>query len=185
MSGCDPRSEKYFFWENKLSMDKCALAAKQTDSDLIYDYNTFNFFLQGDDCEKVHNRISCFAENYPNLRFRDGYGVGECKIDTDSKLRYEPLTHGREHQQLNTRLFYAVPNFARGGLVTNVETVLKNATDTKILHKECDKLAEKDFDRFVDLLNCGKNAYTQPYTLSAGEDSRQIWRQHLRSCTRG
>jgi hypothetical protein len=176
--GYNPQKQQHFMWENKLAQDRCALAQKQRDNDSLYEYNTFNYFLKGENCQTVNQEISCFAADYPNLHFREGYGISSCVVDEDSKLRYEPesLTHGRERQSLNTRLFQAVPNFGRGGLVANTDTYLKNGMDTTYL-RECDRLTERNFDRFYVLSECAVEQAKVPYLLSPGADSRQLWRQ--------
>lgn len=174
--GFNPQKQQHYMWENKLTMDRCALAQKQNDNDVIYDYNTYNFFLRGEDCKSVNEKLNCFAADHPNLRFREGYGIGECVIDQDSRLRYEPLTHGRERQVLNARLFQAVPDIGRGGLVPNTDTFLKNGIDTTQI-RQCDRLTERDFDRFYVLSECASEQARVPYMLSAGVDSRELWRQ--------
>lgn len=174
--GCNPKKQQHFMWENKLSMDRCALAQKQKDSEFMYDYNTYNYFLNGLDCKTKYDEMKCFAADYPNLRFREGYGINECTIDADSQLKHEPPTHGREKQSLNTRLFQAVPNFGRGGLVPNTETYLKNGMDTTQL-RQCDRLTERNFDRFLVLSECDTEQAKVPFLLSAGADSRELWRQ--------
>ncbi len=177
---CHPQKEKQFNWENKLTQDKCALATKQTDNELVYDYNTFNFFTRGS-CDTI-NCISDFAYDYPNLRFRNGYGVAnECVIDDDSKMRTETLTHGRERQPLFTRQFFAVPDYGRGGLVPNTETFLQNGQDTTYL-RQCDRVTEKNFDRFVPLVGCADVQKHDPVLESVGLNSRELLRQHRRSC---
>lgn len=163
-------------WENKLTTDRCALATKQNDNDYVHDYNTFNFF-NGGDCQTFKCAIDA-SYNNPNLLAQDGYGLGPCVIDEDSQLKLDPtnLTHGKERQPLFSRVFYAVPNYSKGGLIPNTETYLKNATDTSMI-RQCNRITEKDFDRFIPLPSCGEQQMKVPYTLTLGQDSRKLMRQ--------
>lgn len=172
---------KKYNWENKLTSDRCALATKQNDNDYVYDYNTLNLF-NDTSCSKVKCARESAYEN-PNLHFQDGYGTSPCVIDEDShlKLDQDNLTHGRERQPLFTRVFSAVPNYGRGGLVPNTETYLKNGIDTSSV-RLCDRITERDFDRFTPLPGCGADQMRVPYTLTLGSDSRKLMRQHIQQC---
>lgn len=173
---------KNFMWENKLTQDKCALSVKQKDNEYVYDYYTYNYFNQGA-CDKL-KCVGEFANDNPNLTYRDGYGVANgCVIDEDTQIRMDNLTHGKERQPLYTRQFYAVPNYGRGGLVPNTETMLINGIDTTSL-RECDRLTERDFNRYQPLPNCGEQVLTVPYLLTIGKDSREIMREQRASCAR-
>lgn len=172
---------KFFDWENKISMDPCALLTKERENESIHDYRTYNFYQDGD-CEESARRVQEFAMEYPNLRFRNGYGVASsCTIDDDSKLRYSSeVTHGPERRQYQTRSFQAVPAFNRGSCAPNTESFLINGLDTTPL-RQCDRLAERNFDRFIPLLSCVEkhieaSALALPKTHTIGENSRDMVR---------
>lgn len=158
-------------WENKLSMDACALRQKTSDNEEILSYNTVNFY-DGCDSTKKTELIS----KYPNLRYREGFGVANaCVIDSDSAVRMVQPTHGPERRQLFSRNFQAVPSFGKGCLdVTVTESLLKNG---EAVHK-CGRFSERDFDRFVPLTPC-----MQTWVKAQGENhipiganTREIWR---------
>ena len=143
---------KYFDWENKISMDPCALLTKDRENESIIDYNTYNFY---GNCEDNIAKLIDFSSQYPNLRFRDGYGVANsCVIDAESEMRMSSeVTHGPEKRQYQVRNFQAVPAYNRGSCAPNTESYLINGMDTTLL-RQCDRLSERDFERFEPLLGC-------------------------------
>ena len=147
-----------FDWENKISMDKCALLAKERENMSMLEYHTFNYF---GNCTERLNKINEFSTKYPNLRFKDGYGVANCLIDNDTQMRFDNtrLTHGPEKRQYHVRNFQAVPYFGRGSCAPNTESLLKNGEDTSKL-KHCNILTETDFNRYVPFIDCIKNYVT-------------------------
>lgn len=172
-----------FNWENKLSQDACAQLSRQRENEGINDYVMFNFYKE--DCKKTAEKLEKFAYDNPNLRFRYGYGVADaCVIDNDSVSRYSTeLTHGPEKQQLQMRNFHAVPDFSRGTLAPNTESLLINGLDTSG-ERECDRLTEKDFNRFVPYVDCFDKfienaAIALPEMNSIGANSRDIVRQAM------
>jgi len=173
-----------FNWENKLSQDSCALLAKSRENESVVDYLTYNYYTNGDFDARMQE-LNKVAWNNPNLRFRDGYGVASGqRIDEDSMTRYDSeITHGPEKRQFYVRNFQAVPDFARGSCAPNTESLLKNGIDTSP-EKECNKLVEKDFDRFVPYNECmdkfiEQGARSLPEMLTIGVNSRDIVRQSL------
>jgi len=167
---------KLFDWENKLSMDTCAQKLKDTGNVAYMDYNLQNFY--GPPCESKSGAVRAeLVSKYPNLRYREGYGVASgCAIDADSDVRLVAPTHGPERRQLFTRNFKAVPAFNRGCLdMTTVESVLKNGESEE---RQCGHLAESDFDRFTPLTPCMKD-WVKGHGAAAipvGANTREIWR---------
>jgi len=162
-------------WDNSLIADKCAQAAKEGDNKAIMDYSIYNYFNEGQcDTPADKSRASLIGQ-YPNLRFKDGYGVANgCAIDADSAARIVPPTHGPEKQQLFARNFQAVPDFGRGCLnLTDTESLIMNRLDTR----ECGFLAERDFDRFTPLTPCmQKHVAGQTSSVERPIDTREMWR---------
>jgi hypothetical protein len=139
-----------FNWENKLSMDDCALCIKQNENESINSYNLWNFYTDAyayadadADCAQTSRKLADFASQYPNLRYREGYGVANsCTIDADSAAKYSGLTHGPEKRQFFIRNFQAVPDLSRGCSSTDVESALLIGQDTK--HIPCDIIPENN-----------------------------------------
>lgn len=168
---------KIFDWENKLTMDSCALQAKENDNISIVDYYTYNSINCENQDSKPCSKTDLMYYN-PNLRFRNGYGLTDaCNVETDSKARYVQFTHGPEKKQLCVRNFKAVPDFAKGNLsITTIDSYLKNALDTSV-DKDCAKLSEKTIQRFIPLNDCVKNhidKYSPNY--EHGVNTRELWR---------
>lgn len=145
----------YFDNGNKLRQDACALDARDRENQSQIDYNTFNFFHAGGTCTEVEQKVKSLANEYPNMRFRVGYGVASsCTIEEDNKMRYgADVTHGPERRNLNSRNFVAGPNFSRGQLIPNLESVLITGVDT-INERDCYKLAESQYGVFPPMSSC-------------------------------
>lgn len=179
---------KEYNWENRVSMDRCALVAKERENESIVEYNTYNFFTN-EDYERRVKELNAIAWENQNLRFRHGYGIAnEQVVDEDSRARYgaDRLTHGPERRQYNTRNFMAVPDFSKGGCAPNTEMWLKTPMDTHDL-KQCDRVAEKAFDRFVPFNDCMKTFITNgaraiPELHAIGSNSRDMIRNSNNKC---
>jgi hypothetical protein len=141
--------------ENHLSQDDCALLARTLVNKSIADYTLFNNFFTANCKGGQTEKISEFMTNNPNLHYRDGYGfASSCGVDNDSELRNNSkMTHDREKIALCTRWYTAVPDLGRGGLIPNIESRLKYNEDTSDL-RDCDRVTEKDFNRFIPLPKC-------------------------------
>lgn len=168
---------KLFDWENRLSADTCAQSLRANENSSIYDYNTYSSFGSCDsECDKKKELLG----KYPNLRYKNGYGVSSsCSIDDDSGMRFISPTHGPEKKQLFVRNFQAVPNTGSGCLnILGTDSYLKNGQDSTLI--PCANLEEKSFDRFIPLQPCmnqyimgaGKNVGDIPY----GANTREMWR---------
>jgi hypothetical protein len=168
---------KIFDWENRVSMDNCALVSKKISNDSIQQYNLYNFY---GDCE--YDTVQKTALCHPNLHFRNGYGfTSACTVDTDSAIRLPNTTHGPEKKQLHMRNFHSVPNMGRGTLVPDTESFLKNGMDTNI--QSC---IEKETDyAFIPLIDCVQNyitGYAKQDFFHEGINSREETRRQMRKC---
>uniref|UniRef100_A0A6C0BFK4 Uncharacterized protein n=1 Tax=viral metagenome TaxID=1070528 RepID=A0A6C0BFK4_9ZZZZ len=152
--------------ENRLTQDDCALMTRSLVNKSISDYMFFNNYFTAECKEEKQDKMQEFMTNNPNLRFKDGYGfTTPCVVDMDSEMRNNSkLTNPRERVSLCSRWYTAVPNLGRGGLVPNIESKLKYSGDTSAI-KDCDRLTEKDFDRFIPLPSCMADNIQNPNNI--------------------
>jgi len=144
---------RYFEQENRLKTDDCALTTQELQNRSLENYYLYNNY-NTNQCDLSTKDFTEFVMSNPNLRYRDGYGVtNQCYIDNDSELRNNAkVTNFRGKEQLCPRWNQAVPDLGHGGLIPNVESRLKYSEDTLHL-KECDIVAEKNFNRFTPMIN--------------------------------
>ena len=155
---------KVFDDQNRLTMDQCAILSKDLQNKSVSDYVLYNMYPTSScrDDEKLRE----FTVQNPNIRFRDGFGnVSSCTVDVDSDFRNNSKqTNFREKEQLCTRWHQAVPDYGRGGLIPNVESRLKyNEDSTK--WRRCDIVTEKDFNRFIPMIDCLAGTIQKPENL--------------------
>jgi hypothetical protein len=132
--------------ENRLRTDGCATKTVDEENRRRADYNVNN--LRGFECtDKDH--VQAFAGQHKNLRPWDGYGMDASKIDGDSSIRYDAgrVTHAKCKQQLQNRLFQAVPDLHRGKILPSLESRILSGSDTSHI-RACDPLGEKPYDVF-------------------------------------
>jgi hypothetical protein len=134
--------------------------------------------------------MSEFMTNNPNLHYRDGFGVASsCVVDADSEMRNNgKMTNDRERVQLCTRWYTAVPDLGKGGLIPNIESRLKYGADTSDI-RSCDRVTEKDFNRFIPLPACMAQSIQNPDNIvqkgpRGGEFTRDYVRndEYLKQC---
>lgn len=142
---------KVFNHENRLTVDTCAQLQREMQNGSVTDYELYNYYYTNDCRCPVLDEFA--FEN--NMVVKDGYGfLNQCTVDNDSELRLNSkITHDRDRIQLCTRWHQGVPNLNRGGLIPNIDSRLKNSDDTSDI-RDCDRLAERDFDRFTPLVGC-------------------------------
>ena len=142
---------KVYNYENRLSVDNCAQLTRELQNSSVNDRMLYNNYFTNDcKCEILNDYL---FEN--NLVVKDGYGFTTgCTVDLDSELRVNSLlTHDKEKIQLCSRWHTGVPNLQNGGLIPNVESRLRNGDDTSDI-RSCDKIVEREYDRFVPLVGC-------------------------------
>lgn len=154
---------KNYFEENRLSVDQCALFTKDLQNKSLTDYNMYNMYTTAT-CETT-DLMNYTLEN-PNLRFKDGFGnVSGCTVDVDSEIRNNArMTNFREKEQLCTRWYQSAPNLGKGGLIPNIESRLKLGEDTSDI-RECDIVAEKNFNRFIPMVGCLSDNIQNPENI--------------------
>ena len=180
---------RQFVLESRIRTDKCAQLAREQQNTSIDNYYLFNSYAMTNpsDCSASNAgsaaaQVQAFADaNY--TVYRDGFGyTSACRIDEDSKLRNDSqMTHDRLKSQMFPRIFQAVPNFARGGFVPNVESRLVQGEYT-VNQNSCTRLSEKDFDRFMPLIQCLNDNVQNPNHIIpqwtwGGEPTRDTVRQ--------
>lgn len=180
---------KYYESMNSLNDDECALATRGRENQSLIDYNTFNFYNDGK-CETVDKKLLNMALEHPNLRFRNGYGnANPCTIDADTKLKYnqDQMTHGPEKRQYRVRNFTAVPDIRRGSYVAGYDELLNPGKDTHVI-RQCERLTETDFNRFVPFIECmdkfvSLKGEVLPEIFAIGVNSRDLVRKQKRACS--
>ena len=180
---------KYFDSGNRLSMDPCAIQARDYENQSVVDYNTYNFFTNGDaSCDSAAKKAREMALEYPNMRFRNGYGVADgCVIDQDSGVRIQSQNlRPKDPQQLSSRVFQAVPNLGRGVLIPNLESVITQGMNTGEL-KDCNRFAEVQYYQPTPLTQCMQNfiktgAQSIPDHPSIGVPSKEIFMAYRKAC---
>ena len=132
--------------ENRLRTDECSTSLWVTDNVKNIDYSIMN--LREFECSEK-NHVKNFANEHRNLRPWDGYGMDTSVIDQDSAYRYDAsrMTHWKCRQQLQNRLFQAIPLLQRGTVLPGLESRMWSGNDTSHI-KECDRLGEKMYDVF-------------------------------------
>jgi hypothetical protein len=173
----------------RLVDDKCALVTREYQNRSIGDYMLYNSYVTSQ-CKKDKKEFDSFVSQNPNLRFKDGFGfLNSCVVDTDSELRNgAKFTNEKEKSQLCTRWDQAVPSYNKGGLIVNVDSRMKFAEDTSAI-RDCDRLTEKDYNRFIPLTPCLAQSIQNPEHIipkwvNGGESTRAYVQenQYLEQC---
>lgn len=180
---------RYFDSGTTLKTDECAKNTIDSENQSIIDYNTFNYNTIDSTCAKMMDNIQKVSLDNPNLRFRIGYGhPDQCFADIHSRLLKSELTHGSERMQLCTRNFVANPDLSTGILLPHIESQLQQGYSSTF-SKDCDKMAEVDFNRFIPFQKCMQSFYDNyfsalPDTHTIGENSRNIVqsKEYLKKC---
>lgn len=173
----------------RLVDDECALVTREYQNQSIGDYMLYNSYVTSQ-CKKDKKEFDNFVSQNPNIRFKDGFGfLNGCVVDTDSELRNgAKFTNEKTKSQLCTRWDQAVPSYNKGGLIVNVDSRMKLAEDTSAL-RDCDRLTEKDFNRFIPLTPCLAKSVQNPENIvpkwvNGGESTRSYVQdnQYLEQC---
>jgi hypothetical protein len=163
--------------DNRLADDKCAILARLRDNDSLLEYRFYDPYGRcKTPCQDRKRMLANFAAHHPNLHFWDGYGIAPCDVEGEGQLNHASAwTNAKERQHLPKRVFTSAPNLARGIIQPNTESVLISGEDTSSL-RECGRLAERDFDRFVPGVQVQCVEHTVPSWTWGGDSSRDITR---------
>lgn len=172
--------------ENRIKNDACLAAQRDIDNRRFVDYHMTN--MRGDPCQPCgstdNNQLDEFMFEHPNLRPWKGYGISCAVLNSDSHLRYDPSKQSRPPktpQQLENRLFQAVPLLQRGIVLPSLESRILSGMDTSQHHRTCDPISEYAFDTFHPQLN---NVVEPTGCRIGNASSRDISRskEFLQSC---
>jgi hypothetical protein len=146
-------------FENKTSSDDCAQMTREHQNKSMNHFFLDN--VRGCECTEALGNSPLYLEN--NMIIKDGYGyTGVCGVDNDSDLRLKSMnTNPRSRTNSCIRWDQGLPNLNKGGLIPNIDTNMKNGRDTSYI-RSCDRLAEKDFERFVPLTGCLASTIQNP-----------------------
>jgi hypothetical protein len=173
----------FFEKQNTLGSDDCWIQSQNTQSKEMYNYHMFNPYKTNiPKCEKKLEELQEFVvEN--NMHIRDGYGfTSACLVDNDTNLRNkQAITHGKCKNQLNTRLFQAVPDLGNGVFHPILESRLTQGELTGE-KKSCEVTTGKGFDVFTPMLPCLKETiqdvkHIVPQWVRGGEHTRDHIKQ--------
>ncbi len=174
---------KFFENENRLGTDECAMNAKDYQNSSINDYSLWNVYNMN--CAPQREKeLEDFSIKHPNLHYKNGYGyTNGCYVDNDTELRHNALiTNEKSKTQLFTRFYQANPDLSKGTSVPNVESRLISGDDTT-QYRQCDRLGERDFDRFTPLIPCLENIQDPENVVlpfhQGGENSREMMRSAM------
>jgi hypothetical protein len=180
---------KPFENSHRLGGDDCAQTAKDYQNTSINDYYLWNTYESKCD-DSAEKKMEEFVTKNHNLWYRNGYGVANsCHIEDDSKARLDAkVTHEKAKIQLFTRFYQANPDLSRGTSAPSLESRLVQGDDTTQI-RQCNRLVERDYERFVPLLPCLKdNVQNEKHIVfpdnQAGANSRVLMRdaETLKKC---
>lgn len=148
----------YFDNQHSIGNDACWIEGQNKQSQAINDYHLFNPYKTNlPECNENVNKLKEFMVENKKM-YREGYGfTNGCHVDHDSKLRIKPssITHGKCKNQLNTRLFKAVPDVSNGGFESLLESRLTQGESTSE-KKSCEVTQGKGFETMIPMLSCLK-----------------------------
>jgi hypothetical protein len=180
--------------QTNLDHDNCQklFKDKQSESPGIYNLNRYNDTTCG-----IPTVMEVASQN-PTINFKDGYGITECYIDDDSKLRVGRMRKNPKcPNQLFTRPYATVPYMGRGSGDSYLESQIRIGEDT-VERKQCNTLAGvniKNVDpNYMPMIDHLKNNIQNPVHIvpevaldgwvRGGAPSRQIVKdiEYLEKC---
>lgn len=179
---------QYFDNTSRQVNDECAINARDYQNSSMNEYHLWNNYKMKCDPD-FEKKLEEFSLNHHNLRYRNGYGYTTgCHVDNDTELRVNgKITNEKAKTQLFHRFYQGPANLSKGVVVPNLESRLTQGEDTTQL-RECYKISEKDFNRFVPMLPCvekvQKVKHVVPEWTRGGDNSRILMRDSntLRKC---
>lgn len=146
---------RVFDQANTLKQEQCEYISKINANESMVNYRLFNSYVTNNCVDKCNTyKLNEFVTDNVNLRYKDGVGnIPSCSVDVDSELRNKFTMGYKGRDTLCTRWYTAVPNLGKGGLIPNIESRLKYNEDTSDI-RDCDRITEKDFNRFIPLPSC-------------------------------
>lgn len=132
-NNCSNLNQKFVIDEQtSLNDDVCHNNGKNYQSDSVNDYMLSNY--ASCDCD-IKNVVKVSTENR-GLTIKDGFGISECNVDSESGLRIgEVKRHHKVDQQLFPRPFSTTPFIQKGEPKPDLESRLLSSLQT-LKHKQ-------------------------------------------------
>lgn len=125
---------------SRLNDDDCHNTGRTMQSDGVNDYMLSNFA----DCECNINNVLKVSTDNTGLTVKDGYGVSDCNIDSDSKLRIGNVQrHYKVDLQLFPRPFMTTPYISKGEFKPDLESKMISSLQT-YKHKQMQNVTEQN-----------------------------------------
>ena len=120
--------------------DKCYESSENKQNSNVNDYMLSNY--ASCNCD-INNVLKTSTDNR-GITIKDGYGISDCNVDKDSKLRQGKLDrHYKTDLQLFTRPYLTTPDVSKGKFKPNLESKLLNSQMIK-RHKQMQYVSEKN-----------------------------------------
>ena len=135
---CSRLDQKFVIDEStRLNDDVCYNNGQNLQSDSVNDYMLSNYT----DCDcDIKSVIKVSTENR-GLTIKDGYGISECNVDSESGLRIGTVKrHHKVDQQLFPRPFSTTPFIQRGEPKPDLESRLLSSLQT-LKHKQMQQVS--------------------------------------------
>jgi hypothetical protein len=137
-NNCSILDQKFVIDENtNIDNDVCHNNGKNLQSDSVNDYMLSNY----NDCDcDIKSVIKVSTENR-GLTVKDGYGISECNVDSESGLRIGTVKRNHKvDQQLFPRPFSTTPFIQRGEPKPDLESRLLSSLQT-LKHKQMQQVS--------------------------------------------
>ena len=123
------------------------------------------------DCD-IKNVLKVSTDNR-GLTVKDGYGISECNVDSETGLRIVTVKrHHKVDQQLFPRPFATTPFIQRGGVKPDLESKLLSSLQN-IKHKQMQNVSVED--NIFEPLNSNLAATVQDPTHIIQQDVSRTW----------
>ena len=155
--------------QTALKDDVCHNNGKNLQSDSVNDYMLSNFA----DCDcDIKNVLKTSTDNR-GLLVKDGYGISECNVDSESGLRIGTVKrHHKVDQQLFPRPFATTPFIQRGEVKPDLESKLLSSLQT-VKHKQMQNVSVED--NIFEPLNYNLAATIQNPNYIIQEQVNRTW----------
>ena len=167
---CSQLNQKFVIDEQtSLKDDTCHNNGRNLQSDSVNDYMLSNFA----DCDcDIKNVLKVSTDNR-GLTVKDGYGISECNIDSESGLRIGTVKrHHKVDQQLFPRPFATTPFIQRGEVKPDLESKLISSLQT-VRHKQMQNVSVED--NIFEPLNSNLAATIQNPNYIIQEQASRTW----------
>lgn len=167
---CSKLNQKFVIDEQTaLKDDVCHNNGKNLQSDSVNDYMLSNFA----DCDcDIKNVLKTSTDNR-GLLVKDGYGISECNVDSESGLRIGTVKrHHKVDQQLFPRPFATTPFIQRGEVKPDLESKLLSSLQT-VKHKQMQNVSVED--NIFEPLNYNLAATIQNPNYIIQEQVNRTW----------